>query len=330
MENNDNSYGNNNDDNKSNHSETILITGGTGFIGSHLVRELVKQGYNVKVLDNLFRSNTEAIKDLIESGKVEFIEGDVRDETVVDKAVEGCSYVFHEAAVCINYSQKYPKESLEINLIGSDNVFRAALKHKVKRVVFASSASVYGDPKVLPMKEDVELNPITPYCRAKLGCEQLLKFYSRQGLEYNALRYFNVYGVGQSADAYYTSVIIAFIKRILKGEAPVIQGNGEQSMDFVNVKDIVQANLLVMKSEVKNEVFNVGSSESTTIKQLAEILIKSLGKDLTPQFDNRPTLVKQRRADINKIQKLGYKVTVKVNEGLSEAAKDIAKNPEKY
>ena len=303
MENNDNSYGNNNDDNKSNHSETILITGGTGFIGSHLVRELVKQGYNVKVLDNLFRSNTEAIKDLIESGKVEFIEGDVRDETVVDKAVEGCSYVFHEAAVCINYSQKYPKESLEINLIGSDNVFRAALKHKVKRVVFASSASVYGDPKVLPMKEDVELNPITPYCLAKLGCEQLLKFYSRQGLEYNALRYFNVYGPKQDPSGDYAILIPRFINMISKDSPPTIRGDGDQTRDFIFVNDIARANVFAMEN--LEGIYNVASGNIVQINGLAEKIIQlSKSKSNIYYTEERPGDIKDSYADISKISSI--------------------------
>ncbi len=311
-------------------TETILITGGTGFIGSHLARELVSQGYAVRVLDNLFRSTTKPVQDLIDAGKVEFIKGDIRDQETVSKAMGGVSYVFHEAAVCINYSQKFPQESMEIDLLGSDNVFKAALENKVKRVIFASSASVYGDPKTLPMKENGPLSPITPYCISKLASEQLLKFYSRQGLEYNILRYFNVYGKGQSADAYYTSVIILFIKKMLKGEPPVIQGDGKQSMDFVNVKDIVQANLLVMKSEVKNEIFNVGSGTSTTIKQLANILIKSLNLKLKPQFDGKASLVQKRRADITKLSQLGYHVTVSVEEGLAEVAQDIAAHPDDY
>jgi len=311
-------------------NEVVLITGGTGFIGSHLAKELVKQGYKIRLLDNLFRSTTKQVQKLIDSGEIEFINGDIRNEETVDKAMKDVSYVFHEAAVCINYSRKYPAESLDINLQGSNNVFKAALKHNVKRVIFASSASVYGDPKILPMKEDVHLDPITPYCIAKLASEQLLKFYAREGLKYNILRYFNVYGVGQSADAYYTSVIILFIKRILRGEAPIIQGNGEQSMDFINIKDVVQANLLAMKSNEENEIFNVGSGSSTTIKELAEVLIKSLGVSLEPQFEDRPVLVKERRADINKIKQLGFEVTVDTSKGLEEVAKHIAENPDDY
>lgn len=309
----------------------ILVTGGTGFIGSLLARELVKEGHKVVILDNLFRSTTESIKDLISSGKSEFINADVRDEAAVDKAMNGIDYVFHLAAVCINYSMKFPKESMEINLIGSDNVFKAALKHNVKRIIFSSSASVYGDPKILPMPENSELNPVTPYCLAKLASENLLKFYARSGLKYNILRYFNVYGIGQKPDAYYTSVISLFIKRILNNERPVIAGDGKQSMDFVNVNDVVQANMLAMKSNVENEIFNVGTGVSTTIKDLAEILIKSLNADVTPEFDGRKVIVNERRADISKIQKmLWFKVGIIAKDGLALVAKDIAEHPERY
>lgn len=309
----------------------ILVTGGTGFIGSLLVKELVKEGHDIRVLDNLYRSTTDQLKDLIDSNKVEFINADLRNENEVDKAMEGMDYVFHLVAVCINYSIKFPKESIEINLLGSNNVFKAALKHNVKRVIFSSSASVYGNPKVLPMKEDEELNPVTPYCLAKLASEQLLKFYARAGLKYNILRYFNVYGIGQKPDAYYTSVISVFIKRILNKERPIITGEGRQSMDFINVTDIIQANILAMKTPVENEIFNVGTGISTTIKDLAEILIKSLGADITPEFDGKKVIVTERRADISKIKKmLGFKVTVNAKDGLAEVAKDIAKNPEEY
>lgn len=309
----------------------ILLIGGTGFIGGNLVKELVKEEHEIRILDNLYRSTSDPLKSLIDSKKVEFIQGDIRDEEIVDKAMDGIDYVFHLAAVCINYSVKYPKESIEINLLGSNNIFKSALKHNVKRVIFSSSASVYGDPKVLPMNEDAELNPVTPYCLAKLAGEQLLKFYARSGLKYNILRYFNVYGVGQKPDAYYTSVISVFIKRILNKQRPVISGEGKQSMDFIDVKDIVQANILTMKTDVENEIFNVGTGVSTTIKELADILIKSLNADVEPEFDGRKVIVNERRADITKIQKmLGFKVTVNAKDGLSKVAKDIAENPGRY
>ncbi|MFC2175116.1 SDR family NAD(P)-dependent oxidoreductase [archaeon] len=311
--------------------ENVLVTGGAGFIGSHLVQRLVSEGYKVRVLDNLIRSTTTRIQPLIDDGKVEFIDGDVRYEDAVNKAIDGIDYVFHEAAVCINRSIAHPKESMDINLNGSHNVFRAALDNGVKRVVFASSASVYGAPEKLPMSESDDLKPITPYCVAKLSSEYLLKFFARQGLEYNVLRYFNVYGVGQKTDAYYTSVIIKFIKRLLAGEAPLISGDGSQSMDFVNVLDIVEANMLAMKSETKNEVMNVGSGTSVSIKELADIITKDLGLDIEPEYLKREVIVKERRADVSKIKKLlGFEPKVSIDEGLAMLVEDIKKNPQLY
>jgi len=310
----------------------VLVTGGAGFIGSHLVEALVKKGHFVRVIDNLSRGRLTYIKPLIEKGKVEFIDGDIRYMDAVNRSMEGIEYVYHEAAICINRSQVYPQEAIDINLNGSHNVFKSALDHKVKKVLFASSASVYGEPEKLPMAETHQLNPITPYCVSKIACEYLLKFFTRHGLKYIAYRYFNVYGMRQSTDAYYTSVIILFIKRILAGQSPLINGDGSQTMDFVNVRDIVQANVLGIESEVKNEVFNVATQTQTSVKQLAEILLESVGKKgLKPEFLPRAVLVTKREGDITKISKmLGYKVTVSAKEGLSEVAKDIASHPEDY
>lgn len=312
-------------------AKRILITGGAGFIGSHIVDELVKKDYEITVLDNLIRGKIESIQQHIDSKRITFIKGDVLDVAAVDSAVSKADYVFHEAADNINKSQKFPPESVAVNMMGSVNVFDACLKHNVKRVIYASSASVYGNPKKLPMVESDELNPITPYCITKRACENLLAFYSTKGLKYNILRYFNVYGERQNTDAYYTSVIILFIKRLLNGEAPRIDGDGSQSMDFVNIKDIAQANILALESDVENEIFNVASGMQTSIKELAEILIDSLGLKIQPEFNPRPVLVTRRQADISKIQKmLGYKVTVHRDEGLRAVALDVKNNIDRY
>ena len=309
----------------------ILITGGAGFIGSHLAKALVDKNYKVTVLDNLMRSTLNNIKALIDDGKVEFIDGDVRYGDAVNQAMKGADYVFHEAAICIKRSMAFPNESRDINLNGSQIVFQAALDHNVKKVIFASSASVYGNPKKLPMEETDELSPLTPYCIAKLATENFAKFYATRGLKFIGLRYFNVYGVKQSTDAYYTSVINLFIKKLLNRDTPVIDGDGSQSMDFVNVKDVVQANILAMESNVKNEVFNVGSGTSTTIAELAKMIIKNLNLDAEPQFNHRDVLVSERKADISKIQKmLGFKPTIEIDKGLKEVCEDIAKNPDEY
>ncbi|MHC1576035.1 MAG: SDR family NAD(P)-dependent oxidoreductase [Methanosarcinaceae archaeon] len=309
----------------------VLVTGGAGFIGSHLVEELCSRGYRVRVLDNLYRGTLEYIQPLIDEGRVEYIDGDIRYKDAVDAAMNDVDYVYHEAATNINRSLAYPEESFDINFRGSQVVFKSALDHNVKKVMFASSASVYGQPKVLPMSEGHELDPITPYCVSKLSSEYLLKFYARHGLKYVVFRYFNVYGLRQHTDAYYTSVIILFLKRLLNGDAPTISGSGKQSMDFINVKDIVRANIMALESDVVNEVINLGTGRSTSIKKLAEILKDSLGSDIEPIFLPRDVLVSERRADIRKAKEvLGFEYSIDVHEGLKEISEDIKKNIDRY
>lgn len=304
----------------------ILITGGAGFIGSHLCTELLNENHNITVYDNLMKSKSYEIKD-----NIKFIQADILDTEELDKAMKDIDYVFHMAAVSINYSIAHPKESLDINLIGSDNVFRLALKNKVKRVIFSSSASVYGNPKRLPMKETDRLNPVTPYCIAKQASEVLLKFYGTQGLRYNILRYFNVYGLGQKVNAYYTAVIILFIKRILSKQPPIIQGDGKQSMDFINVRDVVKANILAMKTDIIDETFNIGSGRTTSITKLAHMLVKIMRTPVEPVFEIRDVIVKQRRADIKKAKKLlRFKPIITLRNGLTELVADISLNPTKY
>ena len=229
----------------------VLVTGGAGFIGSHLVDELVKLGYQVVVIDSLSRGLLSNISKHIDSGKITFHDSDIRYRDAVDFAMEGVDYVFHLAATNINRSVVYPEESFDINFRGSQVVFKSALENGVKKVIFASSASVYGDPKTLPMNEEGDdLNPITPYCVSKLASEHLLRFYNRSGLKSISFRNFNVYGERQNTDAYYTTVIIKFIENIIEDKPPVILGSGNQSMDFIHVSDIVRANILAMDSKL--------------------------------------------------------------------------------
>jgi UDP-glucose 4-epimerase len=312
-------------------NELVLVTGGAGFIGSHLVEELVAKGYKVRVLDVLSRGKLEYIQPLIDRGKVEFIDGDIRYNDVVDKSMKDVDYVFHEAATNINRSQAYPEESFDVNFRGSYIVFKSALDHNVKKVMFASSASVYGQPKTLPISENHELNPITPYCVSKLASEHLLKFFARSGLKFITFRYFNVYGLRQHTDAYYTSVIILFLKRLLNDKPPLVIGNGDQSMDFVNVKDVVRANIMGMESDVENEILNIGSGKSTTIRKLAYMLIDIMGKDVKPRFKPRDVIVTERGADIRKAKDLlGFESEIGLREGMEEVAEDIKKHPEMY
>ena len=308
-----------------------LVTGGAGFIGSHLVEELVKKGHQVKVLDSLIKGKKSSIQYLIDQGKVEWIEGDIRNKDMVDEAMKGTEYVFHTAGIHIEKSIKSPDDCISTNIQGSYNVFHAALKHNVKRVIFSSSSSVYGNPRKLPMHEEDQLYPAEPYGAGKLFCEHLLQNLASKGLTYNSLRYFNVYGERQAAHAYYTTVVTHFIKRILNNEPPIIDGKGDQSMDFTHISDIVRANIAAMESEAYNQEFNVGTGISTSIAQLAGIIIKALGKDLKPIFHEREVFVTKRQADITKAQQLlGFRAAVKVEEGIAEVAREIAAHPERY
>jgi UDP-glucose 4-epimerase len=310
-----------------------LVTGGAGFIGSHIVEALINEENfdEVVVLDTLNKGKLSSIKYLVDKGKVKLIEGDIRCRDIVDEAMKGVDYVFHTAAIHINQSSKSPDECIDINIKGSYNVFRSALDHKVKRVIFSSSSSVYGDPKKLPMHEDDQLYPAEPYGAAKLYCEYLLQHLGKQGLRWNALRYFNVYGKRQADHAYYTTVVIHFIKRIMNNQPPTIDGKGDQSMDFTHVSDVVRANIAAMKSETVNEAFNVGTGVSTTIAELADIIITALDKDIKPIFVDREVVVNKRQADIHKAKNLlGFKAEVDVREGMSMVARDIATHPEKY
>src|SRR5215469_8056630 len=180
---------------------TVLFTGGAGFIASHVLPLLTERGYRVRVFDNMTRGDRDRIADLVTAGRVELVEGDVRYGGAVRAAMRGCSHVLHFAAVSINKSIADPHESIDINMVGNHNVFAAAADEGVQRLVFASSASVYGNPTKLPMREDDELRPLTPYCISKRAGEDLLGFYQRQkGLSWNALRFFNVYGPGQKIE----------------------------------------------------------------------------------------------------------------------------------
>jgi UDP-glucose 4-epimerase len=310
-----------------------LVTGGCGFIGSHLVEALInEEGFEeVVVLDTLNKGKAESIKYLIDKGKVKLIEGDIRCRDIVDEAMKGVDYAFHTAAIHILQSSKSPDECIDIDIKGSYNVFYSALQHGVKRVIFSSSSSVYGDPRKLPMKEEDQLYPAEPYGAAKLYCEHLLAHLQNKGLKWNALRYYNVYGERQAAHAYYTTVVTHFIKRIMNDEPPIIDGKGDQSMDFTHVSDVVRANIAAMKSEAVNEAFNVGTGVSTSIAQLAAIIIKALGKDIKPTFREREVLVTRRQACTEKAEKLlRFKSKVSVEEGLTKVAQEIAKHPEKY
>lgn len=299
---------------------TVFFTGGAGFVGLAVVPMLLDRGYKVRIFDNMFRGDRDAVARLAATGDVELIDQDVRYGGAVHQAMKGCSHVIHFAAVSINKSQSDPYESMDINMIGNHNVIAAAADHGVRRLVFASSASVYGEPKKLPMHEDDELSPLTPYCISKRAGEDLLGFYQRRAdLSWIALRFFNVYGPGQKTTAYYTSVINHFVDRLRRGEAPVIDGNGEQSMDFIHVHDIARATVLALEADQANLPINVGTGIDTSIAELARILIDAVGTDVEPVFNPRDVLVSRRAADITRAREvLGFEPTIAVRDGMTD------------
>jgi UDP-glucose 4-epimerase len=303
--------------------KTVFFTGGAGWIGLHVVPMLLERGYRVRIFDNMLRGDRDRVAELVATGRVELVDRDVRYGSAVHQAMKGCDSVIHFAAVSINKSQADPYESVDINIMGGHNVFAAAADHGVRRVVFASSASVYGDPERIPMHEDDPLRPLTPYCISKRTCEDLLGYYQRRaGLSWLALRFFNVYGEGLRTTAYYTSVINLFIARLMNGEAPVIDGRGEQSMDFVHVHDVARATVLALESEADNLPVNVGTGIDTSVATLARILIDAVGADVEPQFNPRDVLVSRRAADTTRAREvLGFEATIEVEEGMTQLVK---------
>lgn len=299
-------------------SETVFFTGGGGFIGMHVVPMLLENGYKVRIFDNMFRADRDAIAAF--GDDVELIDQDVRYGGAVHAAMKGCTKVIHAAAVSINKSQADPYESMDINMIGNHNVIAAAADHGVDNLVYCSSASVYGDPEKLPMHEDDKLSPLTPYCIAKRAGEDLCGYYERRaGLSWVGLRFFNVYGPGQKTTAYYTSVINHFVNRIRNGEPPVIDGRGEQSMDFIHVHDIARSVVMALDTEGVNAPVNIGTGTDTTIADLARILIDAVGADVEPIFNERDVLVSRRAADTARARDLlGFEPTIEVKQGMTD------------
>jgi UDP-glucose 4-epimerase len=302
----------------------VFFTGGAGFIAAHVIPLLLDRGYSVRIFDNMTRGDRARVDEFIATGKVELVEQDVRYGGGVREAMRGCTHVIHFATVSINKSIADPHESVDINMTGNHNVFAAAADEGVERLVFASTASVYGDPRRLPMHEDDELRPLTPFCITKRAGEDLLAFYQRQkGLSWNALRFFNVYGPGQKSEAYYTSVINQFITRLRAGQPPIIEGRGDQSMDFVHVSDLARAVVAALESKRANLAINVGTGVDTSIATLAKILIDAVGVAVEPVFNARDVLVYRRAADITRAREvLGWEPTIAVEQGMRDLVED--------
>jgi dTDP-glucose 4,6-dehydratase len=300
-----------------------LVTGGCGFIGSHLVEALINRNCEVVVLDDLSTGKIANLKSVERCKNFTFVRGDIRNFDLVKTVVKDVEVIFHEAAIpSVVRSVENPLLTHEVNVTGTLNVLRAGLDAGVKRFVYASSSSVYGDVKVLPKREDMPTFPISPYGVSKLAAEQYCRAFHRvYGLQTVCLRYFNVYGPRQTYGPY-SGVITIFINRILRGESPVIYGDGKQTRDFTNVVDVVHASFLAAKIKgAVGEVFNIATGKPTTINILAKKILKLCGRnDVEPKYaPPRSGDVRFSYADISKAQKiLGYKPSVELNEGLAK------------
>jgi UDP-glucose 4-epimerase len=283
-----------------------LVTGGAGFIGSHLVESLVQEGCQVSVIDNLstgHRSNLNAVMD-----QIAFFEGDIRDDAVMREAAQGCEVIFHQAAlVSVPESIEKPLESASINEMGTLKVLETARHHQVRRVVIASSSAIYGDDPLLPKKEDMPANPLSPYAIQKLTGEYYAWLYEKlHGLETVCLRYFNVFGPRQDPSSPYSGVISIFMTKAAQGKQPFIYGDGQQTRDFVYVKDVVQANLLAATvRDASGQVFNIGTGQTVTVNQLWETVCKLSHKQLEAQYmAPRSGDIRHSVADIRQGQKI--------------------------
>ena len=300
----------------------VLVTGGAGFIGSHLVDRLVKEGYPVRVIDNLSSGKIENIQHHIDTNKVEFIKGDIRDATLVNKSVDGVGFVLHLAAIIsVPFSMENPDLTFDVNTQGTHNLLLAAAEKSVEKFVFISSCAVYGDPEVNPVTEDIKTNPISPYAESKLiGERYCLSFNQSNQLKTVVLRFFNVYGPRQSMNAY-SGVITIFINKVKQKEPLTIYGDGSQTRDFVNVRDIVHGILASMKTnKTDGEVFNIGSGKPTSINDLAKAVLELGNVDLEIKYEKyRTGDIKHSFADITKARKLlGYEPKVSLRDGLRE------------
>ncbi|MEM2111041.1 MAG: SDR family oxidoreductase [Candidatus Bathyarchaeia archaeon] len=306
------------------HFSQILVTGGAGFIGSHLVDKLLNEGYAVTVVDNFYSGNPKNIVHHQNKEDFHLIKGDIRDYDLIKNAIKGMDAVFHEAAiVSVPLSVKDPILTIDVNVKGTLNVLKAASKFGVKRFIYASSAAVYGDLKPHKKSEDAALNPTSPYGVSKLQAENYVKsFHGLYGLETISLRYFNAYGPRQQVNVQnnYSGVITIFVDRISKNMPPIIFGDGEQTRDFVYIDDIVEANMLALNvSEASGEIFNIGTGTPISINQLAEVLKRTIKKENLKNIyaDPRPGDILHSYADIRKAKEiLKFQPKVPLEEGL--------------
>ena len=308
----------------------VLVTGGAGFIGSNLTEALLKKGYSVRVLDDFSTGKRENLLYDEAYPSLEMVEGDIRDLAVCQKAMKGIDYVFHQAALpSVQRSVEDPLGSNAVNAGGTLNILFSAREERVKRVIYASSSSIYGDTPTLPKHEEMPSNPLSPYALQKYIGEQYCRlFYELYGLETVSLRYFNIFGPKQDPASVYSAVIPRFIDALLKGHPPLIFGDGEQSRDFTYIDNVVRANLLAMSAEhLQGEAINIACGKRVSLNQLLNILKEIVGSKVSPVHEEpRKGDVKHSLADINKGKRLlNYDPQVGIEMGLKKTVEFFQK-----
>ena len=304
--------------------QRALVTGGAGVVGSHVVDRLVEAGAaEIVVFDKLSRGRRENLDRALAGGSVTLIEGDIRDSGLVGRVMEGIDVVFHQAAIRITQCAEQPRLALEVMVDGTFNVLEAAMVAGVRKVVAASSAAVYGAAEVYPTPESHHTyGNATLYGAAKAFDESLLRsFHDMYGLEYVALRYFNVYGPRMDIHGPHTEVLVRWMDRIAAGEPPLILGDGRQTMDFVYVEDVADANILAAIVDVNDEVFNVGTGVEVSLNDLVGTLLHVMGSDLKPEYGPERSVnpVPRRVAETSKAERmLGFRASVDLDQGLRQ------------
>jgi UDP-glucose 4-epimerase len=296
----------------------VLVTGGAGFIGSHLVEKLVQEHNKVTVLDNLSSGKKQNLATVI--GDIDLVEGDIREYEAVTRALNDVDVVVHLAAlISVPDSVGRPLIYHEINTTGALNVLQQSALKGVKKFIYASTCAVYGEPTKIPIKEHRQLMPLSPYATSKLCAEEYCRTYDRIGkINSIILRFFNVYGPRQSFSEY-SGAISTFIERIRNGQPPIIYGDGEQTRDFVHVDDVVNSIMKAIQAETNSGTFNIGTGNATEIRQLAKLLLNLMNRqDLKPEFaDPKVGDIKQSKADISEAKKaFGYSPQITLEEGL--------------
>jgi UDP-glucose 4-epimerase len=309
----------------------VLIIGAAGFVGSFLVKEILKEPVKQVVLyDNFTRGKIDNIEEGLKDPRCHLFSygGDIREVDVLDKAMEGVDYVFHLAAMWLLHCKDFPRTAFEVNIAGTFNVLEACVKHKVKKLIYSSSASVYGDAVQVPMTEDHPFNNKNFYGATKIAGEAMCTAYhDRYGLEIIGLRYMNVYGPGQDQHAAYSGVVPVVLNKIDRNEAPSANGDGSQAYDFIYVEDVARSNIYAAKSDVKLGYYNIATEVQTTIKELCNIMLKLKNSSLKINYipystDDARQLVQNRIGSRQKAEKeLGFKYKYSLEEGLNELIK---------